>query len=130
MSKDTIAAPETNNVYPKDDICLLITNLVQKEGKLSLNQIIQKTHLCKQTTHNHLKHLLRDAVLTRQAEIQGKGRPTIYYKRTTKPLKQVKGEVVSITFTKLQKFCKQKNKYYCQEKNKECSISICPAILK
>ena len=131
MSKETTAAPETNNVYPKDDICIALTELVQKEGKLSLNQIIQKTGLCKQTAHNHLKHLLRDGVLTRKATIQGKGRPTMYYRRTAKPLKQVRGEVVSITFNKLKNICKKRGKYeHCQLKNKECDIFNCPVILR
>jgi predicted ArsR family transcriptional regulator len=91
---------------------------------------MQKTNLSKQTAHNHLKHLIRDGVLTRKAVIQGKGRPTIYYRRTSKPLRQVKGEVVSITFNQLKKLCKKRQSDYCQEKNKECDISICPAILK
>jgi predicted ArsR family transcriptional regulator len=132
MSNDKKAPSQPNNVYPKDDICLTITDLIIKEGKLSLNQVMEKRKLSKQTAHDHLKHLVRDGILTRQATIQGKGRPTIYYSRTEKPIKITQEEdLVSIPFKKLQSLCKKRDKYdRCTEKRRECEIFNCPAILK
>ena len=131
MSNDTQTPTQTKNTYPKDDHCLTITNLITTEGKLSLNQVMQKKNLSKQTAHNHLKHLVRDDILSREAIIQGKGRPTIYYSRTQNPIKIPKEDTVSITFKKLKILCKNRDRNgSCQEKDKECDILSCPAILK
>jgi predicted ArsR family transcriptional regulator len=92
---------------------------------------MEKKRLSKQTTHNHLKHLVRDGILTRETIINGKGRPKIFYNRSEKPIKISKEEVVSVSFRKLKSLCKKKTSYgYCEEKNKECCSLYSPAVLK
>jgi predicted ArsR family transcriptional regulator len=123
-------ATKDDSIDLSDSICTPLANLIEKEGKLSLNQIIEKSKLARQTTHTHLKHLVGGGILLREAIGSGRGRPTIFYYRTERPIKSLKLNIVSLSFGKLKIVCRHQKNNRCQQKNTYCSIDVCPVTLK
>jgi predicted transcriptional regulator len=114
-----------------DWVCIPLAKMLEKEGKLSLNEVVKKSGLARQTAHTHLKHLVEDGILIREVIKQGRGRPTILYSRTEKPICILKTEnVVSLTFQKLKRACRFRNDKWCKETKGYCSSKSCPLTLK
>ena len=114
-----------------DWICIPLAEMLQQEGKLSLTQIAKKAGLTRQTTHNHLKHLVKAGILTREAKKQGRGRPTILYKRTKIPINTLKMDsVVTLTFKNLKHACRYRNSSFCTKTERNCNSWCCPLTYK
>ena len=108
-----------------------IARLIQDEGKLSLKDVIKKTGLSRQTAINNLKTLTKNGYLSRQSLVKGRGRPTILYYRTQKPINILKfGNAVTLSFQKLKHVCRLEKGGFCKQKKCHCSPNICPIVIK
>jgi len=115
----------------RDWVCIPLAKMLQKEGKLSINSIVKKSGLSRQTAFNHLKHLVNDGLLIRETKKSKRGRPKILYSRTKKPISILKEEdAVSLTFKKLSQVCRHQKGRRCKWTLEKCYSSFCPLILK
>ncbi len=108
-----------------------LARLIEDEGKMSLNDVIRESGLARQTVYTNLKNLVRSGFLSRKSIVTGRGRPTILYYRTQKPINSIKVEnAVTITFQKLKHACRFEKGGFCKEKKCHCSPTLCPIIIK
>jgi len=115
---------------PYNSFEIPIARLIQDEGKLSLKDVIKKTGLSRQTAINNLKTLTEKGFLSRQTLVKGRGRPTILYYRTQKPVNILKfGNAVTLSFQKLKHVCRLEKGGFCKEKKCNCSQDLCPIII-
>jgi hypothetical protein len=114
----------------KEDLSIPLARLIEEQGKLSLNILVEKSGLARQTVFSLLKRLVRDEILNREIVIRGRGRPTILFYRTEKPIRMRKLDTASLPFGKLKNVCRYQKNQWCQQKDTFCSIDKCPIILK
>lgn len=123
---------EWGKTTASDFICFPLARLIEKEGKCSLKDLEKKTGLSRRTVHTHLKHLVRDGVLSRESVIKGRGRPTVLYSRTEKSsgvLKYDKEAIVTLRFAILRNVCRLQ-KGQCDKTKKYCTSDLCPLIMR
>jgi predicted transcriptional regulator len=125
MTENT--TPKITTTQTPDTICQTIANAIEQNGKLSLNQIIQKTGHARQTITNHLKHLLNYGIIRKEIKTNNRGRPTKLYYRTPKALADFdKTEIVIIPFKRLKVICRLQNQNYCKNTKDLCTFEKCP----
>lgn len=127
LSKYEHCYSDSDNILRLDFICIPLARMIQKEGKLCLNEIIEMTGFARQTVVNHLKHLTKKNILNREVKKQAKGRPRVFYYRTDVPIWVLKrDDVVCLTFKRLSFVCRSQKEGKCLRINKYCSIDSCP----
>jgi len=83
--------------------------VLRRGSKMGFNSLVYRSGLARQTVHNHLRHLVNQGLVLKEAVRQGRGRPTIPYfipRQVALASKDV--VVVSLTFQRLRSICRFK----------------------
>jgi len=113
-----------------DWACRHLVGLFDEEKRLSLSQLVERSGLARQTVHNHLRHLAESGILSQEALKRGRGRPTILYSMSRKPVEIEGADIVSLAFQKLKHACRFEKGGWCKELRGKCDPEKCPLTLK
>jgi len=114
-----------------DWACRSLVGIFDRESRLSLSQLVERSGLARQTVHNHLRHLVEIGILSQETVKSGRGRPTILYRRSRQPVETGEGvDVVALTFQKLRHACRFEKGGGCKEVRGKCAPERCPLTLK
>ena len=114
-----------------DWACRSLVGFLDKESGTSLSQLVERSGLARQTVHNHLKHLVEEGIASQEAVKRGKGRPTVLYRNSRRPIETVEvADIVRLTFQKLKHVCRFEKGGWCKEVRSKCARETCPLTLK
>jgi len=114
-----------------DWICKSLVDVLGKEARPSLSRLDGRSGFSRQTVHSHLKHLVGAGTVSREFVKRGRGRPTVIYHLSRRPVEAVEGvDIVSLTFGRLKHACRFEKGGWCKGAKGKCSMENCPLTLK
>jgi predicted ArsR family transcriptional regulator len=114
-----------------DWACRSLVGTLDKDGGMSLSQLVERSGLARQTVHNHLKHLIQAGIVSQEAVKHGRGRPTMFYHKFKQPIEALEGtDIVALKFQKLKHACRFEKGGYCKEVKAKCVPEKCPLTIK